>query len=178
MEVTITTNNLTPDGLMRSASRRTWLKGVGALLGSGLLAAPAAVLAAPAPAPDAAALAANALALAGGDEFIGMVKLITGTTVPAGWLRCDGRELAIADYPALFALLGTTYGGTGRHTFALPDMRADMAEFAARAAAQAPGGVPLGQLCVVKATNAPALTTAVADLRMVHLSTTRRPATT
>jgi hypothetical protein len=172
MEVTITpANDLMSSDFIHPASRRAWLKGVGALLGTGLLAAPAAVLAAPAP-------AADAMALAGGDEFIGMVKLLTGATVPAGWLRCDGRELPIADYPALFALLGTTYGGNGRHTFALPDMRADMAEFAARAIAQVPGATPLGQLCVVKATNAPALTTAVAELRLVHLRPARRPATT
>ncbi|GAB2866366.1 hypothetical protein GCM10027044_29500 [Hymenobacter ruber] len=110
--------------------------------------------------------------LVGGDEFIGMVKLLTGTAVPAGWLRCDGRELPIADFPALFALLGTTYGGNGRSTFALPDMRHEMADLTARAANQLPGGVALGQLCVVKVANAPAVTTGVAELRLVHL---RRP---
>jgi len=157
------------------ASRRSWLKGLGALLGTGVLAAaPTAVFASPV-APAGEPLPASDLV--GGDEFIGMVKLLTGTTVPAGWLRCDGRELPIAEYPALFALLGTTYGGNGRSTFALPDMRADMADLAARAAAQVPGGIALGQLCVVKATNAPALTTAVAELRLVHLRQTPQRAT-
>ncbi|MGI4867606.1 MAG: phage tail protein [Janthinobacterium lividum] len=162
-----------------TASRRTWLKGFGALLGTGLLAAPTELLASPAaaagsaPAPSSAEAAS---ALVGGDEFIGMVKLLTGTAVPQGWLRCDGRELAVADYPALFALLGTTYGGNGRTTFALPDMRAGMADMAAAAANRPAEAVPLGQLCAIKVANAPATTTAVAELRMAHLHRSRRTA--
>ncbi|WP_460501794.1 tail fiber protein, partial [Hymenobacter agri] len=97
----ITPTNLTPDGLMRPASRRTWLKGMGALLGSGLLAAPAAVLAAPVP-----VTAAEAITQAGGDEYIGVVKLLAGTSLPIGWSLCDGRVLPVAEHPALFAVLG------------------------------------------------------------------------
>jgi microcystin-dependent protein len=126
-----------------------------------------------APADGTAALEA-APDLAGGDEFIGMVKLLTGTAVPAGWLLCDGRELPIAGHRALFAMLGTTYGGDGRRTFALPDMRADMATMAATVAQQPAGAAPLGQLCAVKVANAPALTTAVTELRLIHLRQTRR----
>jgi microcystin-dependent protein len=111
---------------------------------------------------------------AGGDEFIGMVKLLTGTVVPAGWLLCDGRELPVSGHRALFAMLGTTYGGDGRHTFALPDMRADMATMAATAARQPAGAAPVGQLCAVKVANAPALTTAVMELKLVHLCRSRR----
>ena len=158
------------------ASRRTWLKGLGALLGTGLMAAPTALLASPAPAGSAPApgSAEVASALVGGDEFIGMVKLLTGPAVPQGWVLCDGRELAVADNPALFAMLGTTYGGNGRTTFALPDMRADMADMAAAAANRPAEAVPLGQLCAIKVANAPATTTAVAELRMAHLHRSRR----
>lgn len=147
-------------------SRRNWLKGLGAMLGTGLLAAPSAVLAAP----------AATTALAGGDEYIGMVKLLTGTTVPTGWALCDGRELAVDQHPALFALLGTTYGGDGRHTFALPDMRTDMADMAALDESRPAGAVSMGRLCAVKVANAPATTTAVAELRMKHLHRSRRTA--
>lgn len=149
------------------ASRRSWLKGLGALLGTGLLASPSTLLARPA----ATAGSTAAPAAAGGDEYIGLVKLLTGSTVPQGWALCDGRVLLTAEHPALFAVLGHTYGGDGRHTFALPDMRADMAAMVA-AANRPAGAVPLGQLCAIKMANAPATTTAVAELRLMHL---RRP---
>ena len=42
---------------------------------------------------------------------------------PRGWARCDGQQLSIASNTALFSLLGTTYGGNGQTTFALPDLR-------------------------------------------------------
>lgn len=147
-------------------SRRNWLKGLGAVLGTRLLAAPATLLAAPAPAADAAPVATNATpeavsALAGGDEYIGMVKLLAGTTLPMGWARCDGRVLPVAEHPALFALLGATYGGDGRHTFALPNLGAP-------AAAEAGAAMQLA----IKAANGPATTTALAELRLVHQ---RRP---
>ena len=62
------------------SSRRNWLKGFGALLGTGVLAAaPTAVFATPAAAPDDAL---TATALAGGDEYIGMVKLLAGPAMP------------------------------------------------------------------------------------------------
>ena len=150
---------------------------MGALLGTGLLAAPAAAFASPAvpgstlpgtaPAATAAALEA-ASNLAGGDEYIGMVKLLTGTSVPAGWALCDGQELPGAQYPALLAMLGATYGGDGRRTFALPDMRADMADMAALDESRPAGAVPMGRLCAIKVANAPATTTAVAELQMPH----------
>lgn len=158
-------------------SRRSWLKGFGALLGTGLLAPATTLLAAPKAASNAPAHAdvTAASALVGGDEYIGMVKLLTGTTVPAGWALCDGQTLAIKEHPALFAILGSAHGGDGRLTFALPDLRNDMASLAITAAAQEAGGVPLGQLCVVKVANAPALTNAVAELRLTHLRR-KRPA--
>ena len=161
MMLPTTTPDLAP-ALAQSASRRNLLKGIGALFGSGLLAAPTHLLAAPA-----AASSANLLA-AGGDEYIGMVKLLAGTTVPTGWALCDGRELAVAQHPALFAMLGTTYGGDGRSTFVLPDLRNEMAAMAALDASRPAGAVPMGRLCAVKMANAPATTTAVAELQLPH----------
>lgn len=151
MEVTITPINLIPAGFVRPASRRSWLKGVGALLGTGLLAAPAALLAAPAPAADAAALA-------GGDEYIGVVKLLAGTTLPVGWSRCDGRVLPVAEYPALFAVLGAVHGGDGHHTFALPNLGEPAPTGAGAAAMQ----------LAIKTANGPATTTALAELRLMR----------
>ncbi len=57
------------------------------------------------------------------DEYIGIIKLFGGNFAPQGWLYCDGSILNISQYSALFALLGTTYGGNGSSTFALPDLR-------------------------------------------------------
>ena len=157
------------------ASRRSWLKGLGVLLGTSMLAAVPAVAFARSAAPTAEALPAPDLV--GGDEFIGMVKLLTGTTVPAGWARCDGRVLPVAQHPALFAVLGAAYGGNGRSTFALPDLLPEMAAMAATAARQPAGVAPLGQLCAIKMANAPATTTAVAELRLAHLHRPRQAAT-
>ena len=50
-----------------------------------------------------------------------------GTFPPQGWAFCDGQLLSIASNDALFALLGTTYGGDGRTTFGLPDLRSRVA---------------------------------------------------
>jgi microcystin-dependent protein len=58
-----------------------------------------------------------------GDPFIGEIMLFAGNFAPTGWATCDGQVLSIAQYTALFSLLGTTYGGDGRTTFALPDLR-------------------------------------------------------
>lgn len=55
--------------------------------------------------------------------YIGEIRLFPFTFAPLNWLDCDGRLLAIAEYNALFALIGTTYGGDGQTTFALPDLR-------------------------------------------------------
>ncbi|MGF2411500.1 phage tail protein [Ferruginibacter sp.] len=57
------------------------------------------------------------------DPFIGNVILFGGTFAPVGWATCDGSLLAIAENDALFSLIGTTYGGDGQTTFALPDLR-------------------------------------------------------
>ena len=57
------------------------------------------------------------------EPFIGEIKMFAGNFAPRGWALCDGQLLSIAQNNALFALLGTTYGGDGRTTFGLPDMR-------------------------------------------------------
>ena len=55
--------------------------------------------------------------------FVGEIRMFGGTFAPAGWAFCDGSYLAISENDALFALIGTTYGGDGQTTFALPDLR-------------------------------------------------------
>ena len=55
--------------------------------------------------------------------FIGEVIMFGGNFAPRGWAFCDGQLLAISQHDALFSILGTTYGGDGRTTFALPDLR-------------------------------------------------------
>ncbi|MDP3913847.1 MAG: tail fiber protein [Bacteroidota bacterium] len=56
-------------------------------------------------------------------SFIGEIKMFGGNFAPNGWALCDGQLLPIAENEALFALIGTTYGGNGETTFALPDLR-------------------------------------------------------
>jgi microcystin-dependent protein len=55
--------------------------------------------------------------------FLGELKLMSSARVPQGWARCDGQLLPISGNQALFALLGTMYGGDGATNFALPDLR-------------------------------------------------------
>jgi microcystin-dependent protein len=57
------------------------------------------------------------------DEFIAAIKLFAGNFAPRGWAFCDGRSLPIDQYQAVYALIGTTYGGNGTTTFNLPDLR-------------------------------------------------------
>lgn len=55
--------------------------------------------------------------------FIGEIRMFGGNFAPQGWAFCDGQLLPIAENDALFTLIGTTYGGDGQETFALPDLR-------------------------------------------------------
>lgn len=55
--------------------------------------------------------------------FVGEIRLFAGNFAPNGWAFCDGSLLSIAQNDVLFSLIGTTYGGDGQNTFALPDMR-------------------------------------------------------
>ena len=55
--------------------------------------------------------------------FIGQITMFAGNFAPRGWAFCQGQLLSIAQNTALFSILGTTYGGNGQTTFALPDFR-------------------------------------------------------
>jgi microcystin-dependent protein len=55
--------------------------------------------------------------------YIGEIRMFGGNFAPQGWAFCDGSVLNIADNTTLFTLIGTTYGGDGQQTFALPDLR-------------------------------------------------------
>lgn len=57
------------------------------------------------------------------NPFIGEIRMFAGNFAPVGWAFCDGQVLSIAENDTLFALIGTTYGGDGESTFALPDLR-------------------------------------------------------
>ncbi len=57
------------------------------------------------------------------EPFIGQIVMFAGNFAPRGWALCDGQLLPISQYSALFSILGTTYGGDGRTTFGLPELR-------------------------------------------------------
>jgi microcystin-dependent protein len=61
------------------------------------------------------------------DPFVGAIAIMGFNFAPRGWAHCDGQLLSIAQYSALFSLLGTMYGGDGRTTFGLPDLRGRVA---------------------------------------------------
>src|SRR5712692_9369441 len=55
--------------------------------------------------------------------YVGEIRMFGGNFAPAGWMFCEGQLLPISQYDTLFNLIGTTYGGDGQSTFALPDLR-------------------------------------------------------
>ena len=55
--------------------------------------------------------------------YVGEIRMFGGNFAPAGWMFCDGALLPISEIETLFNLIGTTYGGDGQSTFALPDLR-------------------------------------------------------
>ena len=57
------------------------------------------------------------------EPFIGQIELFAFNFAPQGWAACEGQLLPINQETALFSLLGTTFGGNGQTTFALPDLR-------------------------------------------------------
>lgn len=57
------------------------------------------------------------------DPFVGEIRMFGGNFAPLNWMFCEGQTLPIAEYETLFQLIGTTYGGDGQQTFALPDLR-------------------------------------------------------
>ena len=58
------------------------------------------------------------------EPILGEIKIFAGNFAPRDWAFCDGQLLAVSSNSALFSILGTIYGGDGRTTFALPDLRA------------------------------------------------------
>ncbi len=57
------------------------------------------------------------------DAMLGEIKLFAGNFAPVDWMFCEGQTLQIAQYQALYAVIGMQYGGNGQVTFALPDLR-------------------------------------------------------
>lgn len=57
------------------------------------------------------------------DPFVAEIRIFAGNFAPTGWALCDGQVLPISQNTALFSLLGTTYGGDGKSTFALPNLQ-------------------------------------------------------
>src|SRR5213592_3080056 len=55
--------------------------------------------------------------------YVGEIRMFAGNFPPNGWMFCEGQLLPISEYETLFQLIGTTYGGDGQETFALPDLR-------------------------------------------------------
>lgn len=60
------------------------------------------------------------------EAYVGEIRMFGGNFAPAGWAFCDGSLLPISGNETLFNLIGTTYGGDGQNTFALPDLRSRM----------------------------------------------------
>lgn len=60
------------------------------------------------------------------ETYLAQIGIFAFATQPSGWLPCDGRLLPVAQYQALYSLLGITYGGDGRNTFGLPDLRGSL----------------------------------------------------
>ncbi|MEM6807413.1 MAG: tail fiber protein [Bacteroidota bacterium] len=61
------------------------------------------------------------------EGYIGEIRMFGGNFAPRGWALCEGQLLAISSNSALFSILGTTYGGDGRTSFGLPDLRGRVA---------------------------------------------------
>lgn len=61
--------------------------------------------------------------IASAQPYVGEIRMFAGNFAPVGWAFCKGQVLSIAEYDALYSLIGTTFGGDGVTTFALPDLR-------------------------------------------------------
>jgi len=75
------------------------------------------------------------------EAFIGSIVLFAGNFAPRGWAFCNGQIMPIVQYQAVFSLLGTTYGGDGRTTFALPDLQGRVPAHAGQGAGLQPIGL-------------------------------------
>src|SRR6266705_644254 len=58
-----------------------------------------------------------------GQPFVGEIRMFAGNFAPAGWMFCDGQLVPISENETLFNVIGTTYGGDGQSTFALPNLQ-------------------------------------------------------
>lgn len=77
----------------------------------------------------------------GPEPYLGEIMIFASNYAPQGWLFCHGQLLPINDYLSLFSLLGTMYGGDGRTTFGLPDLRGRVP----MGVGQGPGGTNVNQ---------------------------------
>jgi len=101
-------------------SRRGFLKGLTRLIGgTTLLAASTNLITAT----EIKAASYRKSVLAEGQPYIGSICMVAFNFAPSGWALCNGQLLPISEYDTLFTLIGTTYGGDGQTTFALPDLR-------------------------------------------------------
>lgn len=57
------------------------------------------------------------------ESYVGEIRMFAGNFAPEGWAFCNGQLLSISEYETLYTLIGTTYGGDGQNTFALPDLQ-------------------------------------------------------
>jgi microcystin-dependent protein len=101
------------------------------------------------------------------EAFIGTIMPVAFNFAPRGWMQCNGQVLPIAQYSALFALIGTMYGGNGTTTFALPDLRGRTLV----GAGQGPGNnnVTQGQVWGAETVNAPVNGAAMVNIDAAHL---------
>lgn len=94
-------------------ARRGLIQRLGLLVGGGLVAGPAAA---------AAVQQQASFQVNSAEPYIGEIIMFAGNFAPRGWALCNGQLLSIAQNTALFSILGTTYGGNGQTTFALPNL--------------------------------------------------------
>jgi microcystin-dependent protein len=101
------------------------------------------------------------------EAFIGTIMPVGFNFAPRGWALCNGAVLSIAQNSALFALIGTTYGGNGTTTFALPDLRGRTLV----GMGQGPGlnNVSQGQVWGAETVNAPVSGAAMVNIDAAHL---------
>jgi microcystin-dependent protein len=103
------------------------------------------------------------------EPYVGEIQIFAGTYAPEGWFLCNGQLLSIAEYQVLFSLIGTTYGGDGVQTFALPNLQG-------RAPMGVTGNYPIGTAVgtadvTLQAANIPAHSHTVAAKLKVSSST-------
>ncbi|MHA1541609.1 MAG: tail fiber protein [Candidatus Hodarchaeales archaeon] len=117
--------------------------------------------------------------VASAEPYLGEIVLFAGNFAPRGWAFCDGQLLPISQNTALFSILGTTYGGDGRTTFALPDLRGRVPVHAGTGPGLTPrplgqkGGSETGQCdctCPTISIDSPTSTTYATDTITVTLS--------